>query len=282
MSEFKKLRDYGYNTDNNFYTIAEIGLNHNGDIKQAMSLIDSASKTGVDCVKFQTYVTEKRVTEHTKDKFFDLFKKLELPYEAFKDLKEYAESVGLNFTSTPFDEESADYLEDLGVDILKIASFDVTNYKFLRHLAKKNIPTILSVGMADMHEIEEAEKILTDKSQYITLLHCISSYPTNANDANLSSIYTLKNKFNCVIGQSDHTNDIEVPLYAIAAGAQVIEKHYMIDENMECVDSPVSITQNQMTRLVQNVKKLEKIIGDGFLGMSEVQAGATIFRRHTK
>lgn len=275
----KDLRRYGFLTNNRVYIVAEMGINHGGDLDTAKKLIDSASRTGVDAVKFQTYITEKRVAKDSP--IFDILKKCELPFKAFKELKDYSENRNIKFFSTPFDEDSVYFLESINCDIYKVASFDVVNRKLLAKIADTKKTVIMSVGMSDLSEIEEAFKILKNKTDKIAILHCISAYPAKQEDANLSAIYTLKKKFDCVIGQSDHTNDIYVPLYAVAAGAQVIEKHYRIDENIDCVDAPVSITQKQMEKLVLEIRKLEKILGSAELGIREAEAGSRIFRRYS-
>lgn len=276
----KKLSDFGLNTDNKVYVIAEIGLNHGGNIEVAKKLIDSASKTGVDAVKFQTYITEKRVRNDSP--IYNILKQCELPFEAFKELKNYAEKYGIEFFSTPFDEESVDYLESIGCSIFKVASFDVVNLKMLKKVADKKKTVILSVGMSTMDEIHEAYEILHMATNKIALLHCISAYPTNEEAANLAAIFTLKEKFDCIIGQSDHTNGILVPLYAVAAGAQIIEKHYKINDSFECVDSPVSITEEQMKKLVNEIRRIERIFGVGEFGVREAEKGLTSFRRFNK
>ena len=276
----KNLKKYGFSTDNKVYVIAEIGLNHGGDINTSKRLIDSASRTGVDAVKFQTYLTEKRVAKNSP--IFDVLKKCELPFEAFKELKDYTETYNIEFFSTPFDEESVDFLESINCALYKVASFDVVNYKLLSKIADTKKTIIMSVGMANLSEIEEAFKILNNKTKNLAILHCISAYPTKEEDANLSAVYTLKEKFDCVIGQSDHTNGIVVPLYAVATGAQIIEKHYKIDENMNCVDAPVSISEGKMKELVLKIRKLEKILGDGELGIRKAEVECKIFRRNNK
>ena len=273
----KNLKEYGLNTDNNVYIIAEIGLNHGGDIELAKRLIDSAAHTGADAVKFQTYITEKRVPKHSP--IFDILKKCELKFDAFKELKDYSSKHNIGFFSTPFDDESVDYLESINIELYKIASFDVTNLKFLERIASTLKPIILSVGMSNLDEIRQAYGILKKETSRITLLHCISAYPTKEEDANLAAIQTLGKNFDCVIGQSDHTSDIRVPLFAVAAGAQVIEKHYKISEGMECVDSPVSITEKQLTQMVREVRGLEKVLGDGEVGITQAQQLCTAFRR---
>lgn len=273
----KKLADYGFSTTNDVYVIAEIGINHEGNINTAKQLIDSAVKAGVDGVKFQTYITEKRTFKGSP--IFDILKKCELPFNAFKELKDYAAQYKVDFFSTPFDDDSVDYLESIGVELYKIASFDVVNEPFLNKVAATQKPVILSVGMSDLKEIREAYNILSRKTNKIALLHCISAYPTKEEDANVAAIYRLKEEFDCVIGHSDHTKDIRVPLYAVAAGAQVIEKHYRISDKMHCVDAPVSITEGQMKMLIREIRRLEKILGNGEVGISKAQEGAKIFRR---
>jgi N,N'-diacetyllegionaminate synthase len=280
MTRIKNLREYGFSTDNKTYIIAEIGINHGGDVDMAKKLIDSAARTGVDAVKFQTYITEKRVPDPDNNKdIFEILKKCELPFEAFGDLKKYAESQEVDFFSTPFDKESIDYLESIHIDLYKIASFDVVNHKLLQEVASKCKPVILSVGMANHSEISKAYDILKKGTDKIAILHCVSSYPLSEDKADLSSIYTLQDSFDCVIGYSDHTPDIKVPLYAVAAGAQIIEKHYQIDEAMDCIDAPVSITENQMNQYVSNVRNIENIFGKGQLCVREVEQPITAMRR---
>lgn len=259
------------------FIIAEIGLNHNGKLETAMRLIDSAARAGVDAVKFQTYITEKRVPKDSP--LFEILKKCELPFACFKNLKEYANMKGLIFFSTPFDEDSVACLSDIQTPCYKIASFDVVNHLFLKKIAATRKPVILSVGMSNVKEIKEAHKILFSGSKQIALLHCVSAYPTHETDANLSAISSLRKTFDCVVGQSDHTADIVVPLYAVAVGAQIIEKHFRIDANFECVDKPVSITEAQMKELVIQVRRLERILGGGAIGVSECQKPILPFRR---
>jgi len=273
----RNLREYGFKSNNKVYVIAEIGVNHGGDIGLAKELIDSAAKTGADAVKFQTYTTEKRT--HKGSPIFDILKKCELPYDAFSDLKDYTEKCGLEFFSTPFEEEAVDYLESIGCDMYKIASFDVVNMGLLLKIARTKKSVIMSVGMSNLEEIRKAYEILSRETSRISLLHCISAYPTRAKDANLAAIYKLKMEFDCLIGQSDHTDDITIPLYAVAAGAQVIEKHYRIDEAMDCVDAPVSITEREMKEMVDEIRRLEVSLGDGNLGIREAEKQFEWLRR---
>ena len=273
----KNLKDFGFNTENKTYIIAEIGINHGGDISLAKKMIDSVARTGADAVKFQTYVTEKRVPKDSP--IFDILKKCELPFDAFEELQTYSKSLNIDFFSTPFDSDSVDFLNSIGCDIYKIASFDIVNKELLKKVASLKKPVIMSTGMSSLKEINTAYNILTQKTDKIALLHCISSYPTEENDANLLAISHLKESFNCVIGHSDHTNDIKVPLLAVAAGAQVIEKHFKIDDNMDCVDAPVSISESQLKELVSGIREIEKIFGDGFMGITSAEKEIVPFRR---
>jgi len=278
--KMKKLRDYGFNTNNNTYVIAEIGINHGGDLDTAKRLIDSVAKTGCDAVKFQTYLTEQRAPKGNLE-VFEILKKCELPFSDFEKLKDHSEGCGVDFFSTPFDRESIEYLESIGTDLYKVASFDIVNKKLLRELSKTGKPIIMSVGMADLNEIKEAYDVIAVNNN-LAILHCVSAYPTEERDANLGAINILQNEFdNCVIGQSDHTPGISVPIYAVAAGAQIIEKHYKIDDGMDCIDSPVSITEPHMRDMVVAIRSLEKIIGDSSINMGKSEKGSSVFRRYS-
>jgi N,N'-diacetyllegionaminate synthase len=280
--KMKNLREYGFNTDKKTYVIAEIGINHGGDLDLAKRIVDSASKTGCDAVKFQTYLTEKRAPKGNQE-VFDILKKCELPFSDFEILKNHSQNYGLEFFSTPFDRESVELLESIDVDLYKVASFDVVNKQFLRELSKTGKPIIMSVGMANLEEIREAHALITKTNNNLAILHCISAYPTEEKDANIGAIRILQDEFSdCVIGQSDHTSGIKVPLYAVANGAQIIEKHYRIDYDMNCVDAPVSITENVMKKMVEEIRSIEKIMGNPLIEMSDAQKDAFIFRRPTE
>lgn len=277
---YKSLNDFGFPTANRVFTIAEIGINHGGKLDVAKHLIDSAVSTGADAVKFQTYLTEKRAPSG-QQAIFDILKQCELPLDTFASLKQHAEQQNIEFFSTPFDEESVDCLEAIGCRIYKVASFDVVNRQLLRKIAQTQKTVIMSVGMAALQEIEEAYTILTQNTQNVAILHCISAYPTQEEDANLAALFDLRKHFPCVIGQSDHTPDIVVPLYAVAAGAQIIEKHFKIDESMDCIDAPVSITENQFKTMVSQIRRIEAIFGESRQERSKADEGTRIFRRST-
>ncbi|MFC1753141.1 N-acetylneuraminate synthase family protein [Thermoproteota archaeon] len=281
MQRIKDLKKYGLNTKNRTYIIAEIGINHGGDIKKAKALIDSAAKTGVDAVKFQTYITEKRISKDSQ--IFNILKECELNFAAFKELKDYTREYSLDFFSTPFDSESVEYLNSIGCNIYKIASFDIVNHKLLNDVSKTKKAVIMSVGMANMNEVEQALIILKRGSDKIALLHCVSAYPLSEKNADLSTIYTLQDKFtDCAIGYSDHTDDIIMPLYAIAAGAQVVEKHFKINQDMKCVDGVISITEAQAKKLVAETRWLEKCFGNGQMGIRGAEKDTAVFRRFSE
>ena len=276
----KTLREIGIKSAYATHIIAEIGINHGGNIELAKKLIDSAHRAGVDSVKFQTYLTEKRTKPGSP--IFDILKKCELSFDAFKELKDYSDKKGIIFFSTPFDNESIEYLETINCPFYKIASFDLVNKPFLEKIAKTTKPVILSVGMSNINEIETAVNILSKNTNKIALLHCISAYPTKEEDANLAAIHTLREKFgNHLIGHSDHTDGIKIPLYAVAAGAKIIEKHFKISADMDCVDAPVSITEEQMKQLVKETRALEKIMGDGIPELTEAQKEIEQYRRYS-
>jgi len=266
----KKSTEFSIPWQNKIFVIAEIGINHGGDIEIAKRLIDSAVRSGADAVKFQTYKTESRTPAGSP--IFDILKKCELPFEAFAELKKYSEERNIIFFSTPFDEESVNYLESIDSQLYKIASFDVANRPFLEKIAQTGKPIIISVGMSDLIEISKAVSILEKNGSPVALLHCISAYPTEEKDANLAAVPALIKHFGeYTIGQSDHTNDIFVPLLAVAAGAKIIEKHYKISDDMDCVDAVVSISEEKMKELVMQIRRVELIMGNGTIEISEIE-----------
>lgn len=253
--------------DNPCYTVAEAGANHEGNIGKAFKLIDSAIKTGADSIKFQTYKASKLTTKDAP-KYWDDGIKAESQYDVFKKLDafndddwkqifEYAKKKGISCFSTPFDEESVDLLYSLGVPAFKIASADITHIPLIKYVASKKLPVFLSTGMASDQEIQEAvTKIQDVGNQNIVLLHCIVSYPTKPEDANLEMIRTLTKKYpNCVIGYSDHTLGTIIPTCSVLYGAKVIEKHFTYDTNLtESRDHRLSLDESGFTELVKNLQ----------------------------
>ena len=256
------------------FIIAEAGVNHDGDIEKAKSLIDIAKEAGADTIKFQTWITEDIATKTAeqaeyqtkntgaKKSQFDMIKKLELSFDQFQEIKNYADKRGILFLSTPDDEKSVDFLDELGVAAFKIGSGELTNIFMLKKIAEKKKPILLSTGMADLKEIQEAIDIIyqTDNRDLI-LLHCTSQYPTDYKDVNLKAMITLKNKFNTLVGYSDHTLGILVPQIAVSLGACVIEKHFTYDKAAKGPDHICSLEQNELSEMVKTIRRTEIILG---------------------
>lgn len=259
------------------FIIAEAGINHNGDIETAKKMIIEAKKAGADAVKFQTYITEKRVPKDSE--IYGILKKCELSNEQTRELNEFSKEQGIIFFSTPFDKESVDLLCEIGIPVFKLASFDIINKDLLKYVASKKKPVIFSRGMANEEEIKEAISILDNENVNYALLHCVSSYPTKKEDANLNIIKTLKKKFSCPIGYSDHTMGIEVPLLAVAAGACIIEKHFTLDKNMEGPDHKLSCEPQDLKEFVQEVRKMESIMGNEDIRLIDCEKPTVPYRR---
>ncbi|WP_035379031.1 N-acetylneuraminate synthase [Fervidicella metallireducens] len=260
---------------NKCFIIAEAGVNHNGNLEIAKKLIDVAKEAGVDAVKFQTFKSENLVTKDApKANYqvnttgsgtqYEMLKKLELSFEDHVILKKYAEEKGLIFISTPFDFESVDLLENLGVDLYKISSGDLTNIPLLRYIAKFNKPMIVSTGMANLAEVECAvNSIKQEGNDKIILLHCTSNYPTDYEDVNLRAMVTLKDAFKLPVGYSDHTIGIEVPIAAVTMGAVVIEKHFTLDKSMDGPDHRASLDAEELKNMIISIRNIENSLGNG-------------------
>jgi N,N'-diacetyllegionaminate synthase len=262
------------------FIIAEIGINHNGNFKKAIKLIDAAKKSGVSAVKFQTYTTEKRVKRNSP--IFDILKKCEFSNEDFIKIKNYCDRKKILFFSTPFDSESVNFLNKLNVKLFKIASFNISDYKLINQIIRTKKPTIISTGMASLKEIKKiSNKFKKNKIKY-SLLHCISSYPNKEENSYLNNINYLKNNFDCKVGLSDHTNDIKTSIYSYIMGAKIIEKHFKLSENDKCVDAPVSISPKKMRNLVDEINKIQKVIGEVKFGVRDVEKGAKQFKKNSK
>ncbi len=259
------------------FLIAEAGINHNGNLKKAIKLIDAAKKSGVDSIKFQTYITEKRVPRNHKA--FDILKKCELKFNDFKILKDYCDQKKIIFFSTPFDKESVNFLDEIKVKLFKISSFDTENYDLINEILKKKKFTIISSGMSKLSSIKKINKIFNKKKVKHSILHCISSYPQKDSESYLKNINYLKNSLNCSIGLSDHTPGIKTSIYAYLLGAKIIEKHFKLSKLDNCVDSAVSITPEQMLELKNELRKIEEIIGKVKFGVRPNEKNAVSFKR---
>ena len=252
------------------YIIAEIGSNHNRDIKIAKKLIDKAAEAGVDAVKFQTFTAEKLYSKKTpkfsKDnvKPFDLIKAIEIPREWHRELYNYAINKNLHFLSSPFDYDAVDELNKIGVPAFKVASFEITDLDLLKYIAKKKKPILLSTGMATLGEIEDALGIIRSQgNDNIILLHCSSLYPSPAKIINLNVINTLSRAFQIPIGFSDHTIGIHISIAAVAKGSKVVEKHFTLDRKMKGPDHSFAVEPNELKQMVQNIRDVEKAMGTG-------------------
>ncbi|EAJ6588389.1 N,N'-diacetyllegionaminate synthase [Campylobacter coli] len=258
--------------------IAEAGVNHNGDLNLAKKLIEVAAKSGADFVKFQSFKAELCVSKNAKKAAYQLkttakdesqlemIKKLELDFNAHQLLISHAKQCGIAFLSTPFDLESIELLDDLGLEVFKIPSGEITNLPYLKKIAKLNKKIILSTGMSNLGEIEAALEILCQggtQRANITLLHCTTEYPAPFNEVNLKAMQTLKNAFNLDIGYSDHTKGIHISLAAIALGASVIEKHFTLDKNMSGPDHKASLEPDELQELCTKIREIESALGDG-------------------
>ena len=256
--------------------IAEAGVNHNGSLSMAYKLVEAASKSGADYIKFQTFKTELNISksarkadyqiENTNNKVetqFEMVKKLELSFDDFKKIKEYCDKLNIGFLSTGFDFESVDFLDKLGMDYFKIPSGEITNKPLLKYIANKNIPLIVSTGMCNMSEIGTALNILTEngcKKSDITVLHCNTEYPTPYKDVNLKAMNSIQEFLGVNIGYSDHSLGIEVPIAAVALGAEIIEKHFTLDKNLPGPDHKCSLNPDELKLMVLSIRNTESAI----------------------
>ena len=256
--------------------IGEAGVNHNGNYDIAKKLILAGAEAGVDYVKFQTFKANMLVTKeaekaeyqkrNTLDQNasqYEMLKKLEMPEKWHYDLIKYAESLGVKFLSTGFDEESINFLDSLNIDLFKIPSGEITNKPFLEHIAKKKKNIIISTGMSNLEEVRAAINVLYKngiQKKLITILHCNTEYPTPMIDVNLKAMIALRTEFDVNIGYSDHTIGIEVPIAAVVLGANVIEKHFTLDKNMEGPDHKASLEPLELKQMVNSIRNIEKAL----------------------
>lgn len=263
------------------YIIAEAGVNHNGKLDLALQLVDIAKNSGADAIKFQTFKAKKlaskeadkaqyqKETTNSNESQVDMLKQLELSYDEFKQVKKYCDKKNIEFISTPFDLESAEFLNDLKVNIYKVGSGDLTNYPLLRCVAKTGKKLILSTGMSNMDEVEDSVNyVLNNGCKELVLLHCISNYPTKNEDLNLFSIKTMKENISKIksdieIGFSDHTKGLDASIYSICVGATYVEKHFTINKDMEGPDHRSSLDPAELNLFVKKIKETETILGDG-------------------
>ncbi len=259
------------------FIIAEAGVNHNGSIIIAKKLIDAAVDSGADAVKFQTFKTENLVSKIAKkaeyqkkttdasESQFDMIKNLELDLSAHKELIAYCLEKKINFLSTPFDHDSIDLLNSLGLQTFKIPSGEINNLPYLRHIGSLGKKIILSTGMSTLQEVGDALIVLLEsgsKKKDITVLHANTMYPTPMEDVNLNAMLTIQKEFDVAIGYSDHTVGIEVDIAAVAMGASIIEKHFTLDKSMAGPDHRASLDPNELKAMVLAIRNIEIAFGD--------------------
>lgn len=263
------------------FIIAEVGINHDGDIKKAIKLVRKAKDSGANAVKLQTYITEKRVPKDHE--VFDILKQCELSHDDQKELFQLGKDINITIFSTPFDEESVDFLQEINNPVYKIASFDSVNTKLLNKVSSTNMPVIMSTGMTSLDELGAAWKALGGKDDGtgcdLALLHCVSSYPLEDKRANLSIIHYLHSVHDGPVGYSDHTIGTEIPIYGVAAGASIIEKHFTLDSASEGPDHAMSADPQTLKDLVQKVRWIEEVLGKKDMRIRDVEEGSTAYRR---
>lgn len=260
------------------YVIAEAGVNHNGSLDLARKLVDVAVASGADAIKFQTFRADRlvsrrapkadyqKLTTAADETQYAMIKKLELDEQAHRELIGYCKDRKIAFLSTPFDHESVDMLHRFGMAIFKIPSGEITNLPYLRHIGRLGKEVILSTGMADLGDIEDALDVLSSAGtpkDKITVLHATTEYPCPMGEVNLRAMLTIRAAFGVRVGYSDHTLGIEVPIAAAALGAQVIEKHFTLDRGMDGPDHKASLEPDELRAMVSGIRRVSEALGDG-------------------
>ena len=277
---------------NKVFFIAEISANHCGNFKLAKKLIRCAKTNGADAVKLQTY-TANTMTIKSNKKYFkikeglwkgynlwDLYNKAQTPLEWHEELFRYGKSLGIKVFSTPYDETAVDFLEKLNCPIYKIASFEMTDLNLIKKVSETKKPLIISTGMANLKEIEESVKVAKfNGAKDITLLYCVSNYPSSINDFNLNNIKILKKKFKCKVGISDHSKDNRVAIASIASGAEVIEKHIALDNQKKGFDIDFSIKGREIKKLRDDIDVTFKLMGKNIFFRNKNENKSKVFRR---
>lgn len=250
-------------TDHRPFVIAEIGMNHNGDLELGKKMIRAAAEAGADAVKFQSFQTDEFLSEKIDSR--EQYRQYELSHTDHQKLQAEAGSHDLTFISTPFDRTSVDMLEEIGIPCFKIASSDLTNHPFLKYIGKKGKPMILSTGYSSLSEVAQAVEVIQETgNDKLVVLHCLSSYPAPLERMNLEAIRTLRDAFGLPVGLSDHTQGSPVaPITATAFGASVLEKHFTIDNSLPGFDHGMSETPESFSRMVSNIKETFDALGSG-------------------
>jgi len=291
-----------FDNSNKTFIIAEAGVNHNGNLETALKLVDAAKNAGADAVKFQTFRASKSVSKFAKmadyqkenigkeESQLEMVKKLELDFDSFIKIKKYCDEAGITFLSSPFDKESLDFLvNNLKVPAIKIGSGEITNLPFLEYVARKKLPVILSTGMSNLSEVEEAVNIISQNQSSVdssiftplTLLHCTTNYPCPMEEVNLRAMLTLREAFKLPVGYSDHTLGIEISIAAVALGAKIIEKHFTLDRTLLGPDHKASLEPEELKMMVKSIRNIEKALGDGIKKPNKSEAEIMKLARKT-
>ena len=274
------------------YIIAEMSANHGGNMQTAKDIIKAAKDSGADCIKIQTYTADTMTIDNDNEyfqiqgglwdgyKLYDLYEDAYTPWEWQKELKDYADEIGMDFLSTPFDKTSVDFLESIGVEAYKIASFELVDIPLIKYIASKNKPIIMSTGMASLAEIEEAvNAIKSCGNNDIILLKCASAYPAITDDMNLATIRNMAETFGVITGLSDHSMGSVGAVCAVAMGAKVIEKHFCLSRELKTPDSDFSMEPDEFEKMVKDVRQAELSIGKVQYGLTNQETGSIVFRR---
>lgn len=274
------------------YIIAEMSANHAGSIKNAKKIIHAAKAAGADCIKIQTYTADTLTIDCDKPYFqvgagtwdgenlYKLYEKAFTPWEWQAELKKEAESIGLDFFSTPFDKSSVDFLEEMGIGFYKIASFEIVDIPLIKYVASKGKPIIMSTGMASLAEIEDAVNAMKSQgNNQLALLRCASAYPAITDEMNLMTMKNMAEVFDVPVGLSDHSMGSVGAVTAVAMGAKIIEKHFCLDRAIENPDSSFSMNPEEFSQMVKDVRQAEKAIGKVCYGASEQEKNSMVFRR---
>ena len=275
------------------YIIAEMSANHSGSIERAKEIIREAKRCGADCVKIQTYTPDTLTIDcHNQyfqvgngtwegENLYNLYGKAYTPWEWQRELKEEADRVGIDFFSTPFDKTSVDFLEEIGVEFYKIASFEMIDLPLLKYVASKGKPIIMSTGMGSLEEIKEAvEAIYEEGNTQLALLKCSSAYPAISNDMNLKTIVDMKERFGVPVGLSDHSMGHLGAATAVAMGANIIEKHFCISREIENPDASFSMNPQEFKEMVDTIRQVEMAKGQVYYGVSSQEESSLVFREH--
>lgn len=286
------MSKFDYRNLDKTYIIAEMSANHAGDISRAKEIIHAAKESGADCIKIQTYTADTLTIDCDNHYFqigggtwdgenlYNLYKKAYTPWEWQGELKEEAEKVGLDFLSTPFDKTSVDFLENIGIEFYKIASFEMVDIPLIEYVASKGKPMIISTGMGTKEEIAEAvEAALSQGNDQLVLLRCASAYPAISDEMNLKTIPDMKKEFGLPVGLSDHSMGALAAATAVALGAQVIEKHFCLSREIKNPDSSFSMEPEEFRAMVDDIRNVEKAMGTVSYGPTEQEKGSLVFRR---